>query len=128
MKFSNCSSVKKLTSKKQKLTVHLHKQIKEYSLENDLKDDNYMSLMFRDSRDVGSMLLTHDGWEIMKNNFKYWSVKLTSNLNFGDHEYLIKNIEFPYYVDGNSLHAFDSNFGVFITMVDGDFEKIKKLF
>lgn len=86
------------------------------------------SLVFVDPRDEGSMQLTKLGFEMLKaSKFDSWSQEITANMTFANHTYLVAVSTFPYYVEEMTLTTFDSNLGVLMKMVSGDFQQLERL-
>jgi hypothetical protein len=86
------------------------------------------SLVFVDPRDTGSMLLTKLGFEMLKEaKFDFWSQEITTTMTFANHTYLVAVSTFPYYVNERILTTFDSNLGVLMKMVSGDFGQLERL-
>ena len=95
-----------------------------------LADDSLTAaaLVFIDPRDSGSMLLTKLGFEMLKDaKFDSWSQEITESMTFANHTYLVAVSTFPYYVEGHLLTTFDSNLGVLMKMVSGDFAQLERL-
>ncbi len=86
-----------------------------------------LMLVFIDPREEGSMLLSQFGWEILKDRYPHWSIRLSRPLTFGDLTFLIETSSFPYYLGKTELTTFDADLGVTMKLMGGDFEQLKKL-
>lgn len=84
------------------------------------------------------MQLARFGWDIFKDKFPYYAVELKKAMTFGDHTFLIDTSVYPYYLQKIEpedkrkkptyrLITFDSDLGVLMKLVSGDFAKMKRL-
>lgn len=105
-------------------------------------DEGLISMVFVDPRENGSMQLTEYGFEIMSEKFDKWTQEIPTSMTFANHTYLVNVSKFPYYVKQKTkanphgfpqylmeshLSTFDSNLGVLLKMVSGDFAQLERL-
>lgn len=84
--------------------------------------------VFVDPRPCGSMQLTKMGFACMREaQFDFWSQAIKEPMTFAHHTYLVSISHFPYYVHRRVLYTFDSNLGVLMKMVSGDFAQLQRL-
>jgi hypothetical protein len=90
-------------------------------------DFDASDMIFYDPRDDGSMRLTKAGYDLLKDKYPHWSTELTGPMTMKNHTYLVSVSVSPYYIHGKLLTTFDSNLGVLMKMVSGDFHQLERL-
>lgn len=97
---------------------------------NDPETD-YLSFVFVDLRDNGSLLLTPEGYSLLENDYGHWTIQLENPvLTIWQHAYVSAVSQFPYYIDKEAmtLTTFDSALGVAMKLVgSSDFADIERV-